>query len=192
MPGVHGAEGVLPNEGERLFLDLILWRAENSDQPVRREVGVEQGKQLAGIVTTGARGAEQRSGDLDARPRARDGCDCSVVEKRKRFLVAVLVGEVGAGKDGGVEVDDQGRSRSSASSRSSWRPRPRVDSMIRCRRFGLTRRAWPPRSMPAAAALARTRVCRSPRSASAAASRIAVARALRLLPSRAARATSRR
>ena len=34
MPGVHGAEGVLPNEGERLFLDLILWRAENSDQPV--------------------------------------------------------------------------------------------------------------------------------------------------------------
>jgi hypothetical protein len=183
---------VFANKCERVFLDFVLWGAENGDGAVEGEVGVKEGEQTIGVAATRAGGAKEGSGDLDPSPGAGDGRDLGVAQECERVLVAVLVGEVGAGKDGGIEVDDQGRSRSCASSRSSWRPRPRVESTIRCRRLALTRRAWPLRSVPAAAAAARSRVRRSPRSASAAVFRISVARALRLRPSRAARATSRR
>lgn len=96
VPGVHGAETVLADERESVFLDLGLRHREDGDRSVGGEVGVEEREEPSRVGAAAAGGTDERPRDLDACPGARHGRDLGVVEECERLLVTVLAGEVRA------------------------------------------------------------------------------------------------
>src|SRR5579875_2106248 len=180
MPCVHGTKGVLTNEVESTLPDLVLISGDHCHRTVRSEIPVEQLQEARLVTSPCPSRTHQGARYLYTGPSAGDEPGLEVREQRRRLFVSGLVGQVGARQHRGVEVDDHTRSRSSARSWSTTGPVPFVDARIRRRLEVLTTGPVADPSTPNAAARARSRVRRSPSSASTAASRISLATALTL------------
>src|SRR5579875_3689664 len=180
MPCVHGTKGVVTNKVESTRLDLVLVSGDHGHRTVRSQIRVEQLQEARLVTSPGPSRTHQCARYLYTGPSAGDEPDLEVREQRRRLFVSGFVGQVGARQHRGVEVDDHTRSRSSVKSRSTTGPVPFVDATIRRRLEALTTGPVADRSTPNAVARARSRVRRSPSSASTAASRISLATALTL------------
>ncbi len=131
--GVHRSQRVCANQAKSLRLDVCLGSADDRDRAVSSEVGIKQREQV-GLVAPACSGRpNKRARDLGPRPGAGHESQVSIFEHHADFGVARLVGEVGADEHRGVEIDNHGRSRSSAISLSTTGSIPLVAAMIRSR-----------------------------------------------------------
>ena len=129
MPGVHGAQAVVPRQGEGVMLDLVLRHGDDRDPSVvaqRRECRIKQCCSRRAAIGVGS---GKRRHDLDPRPRPGHEHDSAVIQELPSLVVAILVGEEGANQNGGVHVDDHALRRPSSMIESMTLPSPRMESM---------------------------------------------------------------